>query len=405
MAGIIAQANNFQNEYFPEPFISCIQYPAPAVCNLVQQFMQNNPNTVRTDAVLNGYLFVRQPGTCSPLYCRVMELPTPAAGIHTYRLRDEIRRHHNSQLQIADTVNPDHAAYNRVRNMNRGDAHNALYSTLQRLYGARRRVGTNTRYGRRIVFRYMVYAYMIFDRIDQLYRQEGKSAIKGANTSRCLVAHLLDILHGFYRTYPLFNRTLHERGLQAMIQPTQDSMIEFIIASVALRMGYGHEFKISQSANSLNTLDMDPHVDDNSKISKAFVDFITHHFHPNYVHAFKGHKLDALSCNMKNKRTELIQKKNEAMTSVHNVDNISSSSLHLFYPHYRACNALWQGFEKNFFNNAKNVPGVPSRPNAFNAADRFPGLNNEDKIDLATNTETLWHLFRNKKSKNKSPWM
>ena len=396
------QAIYYQNEYFEEPFCDWLQYPDNCVNTVINDHMLANPGQIRTDATEGTNLFLRRRNSVSPIYCTLTAL-ADADGMYT--LLDEFGNTHKSLLQVADSVIPEHYAYSKITNMSKTDAKTMLYATLQRLYNARRRHGTDNQRGRRVVFRFMVHACMLFNRISRLHHNTGHPALKHEGTSLSITAHLLDILNEFFRTYKLYNRKLIEEGRQAMIQPTQDSVIEFVLASIGFRMGFGHDFKITKSENSLRRLEENPRTLQRYNVAEQFIHFVTHTFHPDYTESFKGHRNNALSMNMKTKRNELFGKKMHAITSAGNTDNVSTSSLHMYYPHYRACNALWSGFEQHYLNNAKNVLGQPSRANAFTPDDRHPALNEHDKHDFNSNTETLWYLFPNKKSRNLSCWM
>jgi len=178
-------------------------------------------------------------------------------------------------------------------------------------------------------------------------------------------AHLLDIMHWFYRTYILYNQRLALRSAQSYIQKTQDTMMQFVLATIALRMGYGPYQKFERTDAKIVDVEENPVFRAGSKFPRAFLVFITREFCHSYTEAFKGYLTTTLCCNVKTTRNTLLQKNKHAIYSNelrdNELDRVSSSSVHMYYPHYRICDLLWYGFEKHYFHNAKNVLGVPSR--------------------------------------------
>jgi len=77
----------------------------------------------------------------------------------------------------------------------------------------------------------------------------------------------------------------------------------------------------------------------------------------------------------------------------------------MYYPHYRICDLLWFGFEKLYFHNAKNVLGIPSRPNSFDPNDRMPLLSDDDLDDMIGSTEQLCRVFHNTNNQQRNQWI
>jgi hypothetical protein len=288
-------------------------------------------------------------------------------------------------------------------------AKTALYDTLDRLQEARSDIkndGSIQNY--RTMFRLMAFASMAFDRINTIRLQQHQRPLKGDNMMRFSV-HLLDILHEFFRTYRMFNMYLNDRNRQSHIQVTQDAMIDYILASVGFRMGFGPEHKLNDVIHSIKKLETLTTFGSRRLIPGDFVTFIAEKFCTPYIHAFKAHGTTCKNENMKTKRLSLIDKKKYAMNSVNiddtNLDRVSSSSLHMYFPHYRACDALWQGFEHHFFHCAKNVLGIASNANAYDTQDRFPLIAANEEDELLNGGSQLWRLWPNNMSKNKNPWV
>lgn len=410
MATVQAQADIEQNEFFGT---NCqwIQYPPDSVRRLVQVRINANPGLCRNDVVNGARLYLRKDDDASPLFCTVVGSIVDANGRTHYTLTDEYGNAHTSRLRIKDTVDPLHRAYSIINNMTERQACRALFEIMERLWEYRAehmRVSnlSNARY--RIAFRFRVHAVIAFNRIHVLRLQSGRPGLRKDGHMQCN-AHLLDIMHWFYRTYTLYNQRLAGRSAQSYIQRTQDAMIQFVLATIALRMGYGPYKKFTLEDGKINDVVQNPEFREGRAFPKAFLSFITQEFCDSYTEAFKGYYTSTLACNVKTTRTTLLNKKKRAIYSNdlgdNELDRVTSSSVHMYYAHYRICDLLWFGFEKHYFHNAKNVLGIPSRPNDFNPNDRMPLLSDDDLDDMILNTEQLYNVFPNKENQQRNPWV
>jgi len=260
----------------------------------------------------------------------------------------------------------------------------------------------------RIAFRFRVHAVLTFNRIHVLRLQSGRPGLRVDGHMQCN-AHLLDIMHWFYRTYILYNQRLALRSAQSYIQKTQDAMIQFVLATIALCMGYGPYQKFPITDAKIWDIQDNPVFRDGSAFPKAFLLFVTQQFCHSYTEAFKGYFTTTVCCNVKTTRNTLLQKNKHAIYSNdlndNGLDRVTSSSVHMYYPHYRICNLLWFGFEEHYFHNAKNVLGVPSRPNCFDPDDRMPLLSDDDLDDTIGSTEQLYNVFPNDKIQQRNQWV
>jgi len=136
-------------------------------------------------------------------------------------------------------------------------------------------------------------------------------------------------------------------------------MIQFVLATIALRMGYGPHQKFSKTDAKIVDVERNPEYHVGSQFPRAFLLFITREFHPSYTEAFKGYYTTALCCNVKTTKNTLLQKNKHAIygneLGDNELDRVSSSSIHMYYPHCCICDLLWYGFERHYFHNAKNV--------------------------------------------------
>jgi len=135
----------------------------------------------------------------------------------------------------------------------------------------------------------------------------------------------------------------------------------------------------------------------------------TQQFCHSYTEAFKGYSPTTMCCNVRTTRNTLLQKNKRAIYSNdlddNGLDRVTSFSVHMYYPHYRICDLLWFGFEKLYFHNAKNVLGIPSRPNSFDPNDRMPLLSDDDLDDMIGSTEQLCRVFHNTNNQQRNQWI
>jgi len=408
MATVQAQADIEQNEYFPT-HCTYLQYPAGSVRTLVQTRLNGNPGMCRNDVVNNAVIFLRKENGASPLFCTVRGSTIDANGHRQYTLVDEYENHYTSRLRIKDTVNPTHRAYSILNNMTELQAKRALFDILEVLSQYRedhmRGSVSNTRY--RIAFRYRVHAVIAFNRIHVLRVQSGGVGLRADNHMQAN-AHLLDIMHWFYKTYRMYNQRLSMRARQSYIGKTQKAMVEFILASIALRMGFGPYQKFTRWDARVTSIEDNPAFRGRN-IPDSFLSFIGNEFHDLYTEAFKGHSAAARACHVKSKRCTLLQKSANAIycndLSDQHLDRITSCSNHMCCPHCRICDVLWHGFETQHLHNAKNILSAPSRPNNFDPTDRMPLLSNEDCDDMMNFTEQLHRIFPNTGNEQQNPWV
>jgi hypothetical protein len=263
---------------------------------------------------------------------------------------------------------------------------------------------------KKIIFRYMVHAQIVLNRLQTLHQQTGRRFKADGNNQ--FQAHLLTIFHLFYKTYQLYNPTLANRAKQHHIQATRDSVIKFVLATIALRMTLGPKYKFADpSKGTINQISKDfPHWTDNNG-PMCFLKIFTVEFNTDYMLAFKAFRISAMNCNVKTKRCTLFGKKkyaihdNTIIADESKIDLLSSSSANLFYNHYRVCDLLWEGFEQNFLHNSKNVPGIPSNANCYNATERFILLSDGCYQDMMIRDDQLWVLFPNGDNTNQNPWI
>jgi len=410
MATVQAQANIEQNEHFGT---NCewIQYPPDSVRRVVQIRINANSGLCRNDVVNGVHLFLCKEDDASPLYCTVVGSTVRRDGYRYYTLTDEYERRHTSRLRIKDTVNPLHRAYSKINNMTERQACSALFEILEHLWEYRRehmRVNELSHARYRIAFRFRVHAVLALNQIHVLRLQSGRPGLRMDGHMQCN-AHLLDIMHWFYRTYKLYDQRLALRSAQSYIQKTQDAMIQFVLATIALRMGYGPYRKFRATDATINDIQANPEFRNGRAFPKAFLNFVTQEFCYSYMEAFKGYFPTAICCTVKTTRNTLLQKNKRAIygndLDNNGLDGVTSSSVHMNYPHYRICDLLWFGFEKLYFHNAKNVLGVPSRPNNFDPDNRMPLLSDDDLDDMIGSTEQLYRVFPNAKKQQQNQWV
>jgi len=138
-------------------------------------------------------------------------------------------------------------------------------------------------------------------------------------------------------------------------------------------MGHGPYQKFLKTDAKIIDIEKNPAYRVGSKFLRELLLFITWDFHPSYTEAFKGYMTTTVCCNVKTTKTTLLQKNKHDIycngLTDNELDQVSSSSVHMCYPHCRICDLLGHGFERHYFHNTKSILGTPSKPNNFNPND------------------------------------